>query len=677
MSTTETTQHDLPVQGGRRYTNPVRYLDGMERTNPDPFVLRFRGKYFCYASGESGVHVSRSANLAQWENLGHALEVDGRRQYWAPCVIYADGLFWMYFSNRPNDSDDPHDEHLQLATSAQPQGPFVVRRRLFDTFSIDPHVVRDEDGQYYLFYSTNDVTGLRPDNAGTSIVVDRMPSMDALAGDPRPVVVPTLQEEIFQSNRFGDGRDWHTIEGAAYATHHGTAFVTYSGNAYVGEDYFIGYSRAALDGPISSLSWSKYPSDFIYAPLVRRNAEVSGAGHNSIVAAPNLVDDWIVYHGRDAAATLTPDKEQRVMRIDPLFYDGDTLSTNAPSSAAQDAPALPTVFDDFSMPDLRPSWRVLGGSFTTGDEALTSRPEGISVVVHALETTAYVAEVYLRATPTSTGARLGILPIFHDANNHLEILLDAGTRTICAQQVVAGIATTLATQPLAGLTFAAWHAVRVHRTFDLVEVWVDGAKALVVSADDGPARVGLIAVHTAASFSAFTLTEHLDLHGDTMSRLPRLLTADSRVELTGAGLGTPLRRPVHLTSGTVRPGTVTTHEFELAAPYSCVDLYPVYVDPANHVRVHLDPDSVDVEVVRAGTRERIGHRADGRSLRSVRTAVRDDTVVVRAGGRSYHIDNPAAGPFTQRIDLVGSMLRSLEQTALVQEAFDDKSTQED
>jgi hypothetical protein len=28
-----------------RFTNPVRYADGVVRTNPDPYVLRLRGRY--------------------------------------------------------------------------------------------------------------------------------------------------------------------------------------------------------------------------------------------------------------------------------------------------------------------------------------------------------------------------------------------------------------------------------------------------------------------------------------------------------------------------------------------------------------------------------------------------------------------------------------------------------
>src|SRR5699024_3975584 len=132
--------------------------DGVERTNPDPFVIRHRGRYWCYSTDDAGVNVSTSPDLVTWSSAGMALQIPGQRQFWAPCVIYAEGRFWMYVSFRSVDSDDEHDQLLHVAVAGSPAGPFHVQRRLFDTFSIDPHVVRDpRTGRYVMFYSTNDV----------------------------------------------------------------------------------------------------------------------------------------------------------------------------------------------------------------------------------------------------------------------------------------------------------------------------------------------------------------------------------------------------------------------------------------------------------------------------------------------------------------------------------------
>lgn len=49
--------------------------------------------------------------------------------------------------------------------------------------------------------------------AGTIILLDEMLSPEQFAGNPKPVLLPTLEQEIFAKDRFGDGRDWYTLEG--------------------------------------------------------------------------------------------------------------------------------------------------------------------------------------------------------------------------------------------------------------------------------------------------------------------------------------------------------------------------------------------------------------------------------------------------------------------------------
>ena len=104
-----------------RYRNPLGYSDGIARTDPDPFVLRYRGLYYCYSTGETQVNVSVSSDLVSWTRVGAALQVPGRTHYWAPCTIYVDGVFYLYVSSRPAGSTDPHDEVLQLRGIAVPK----------------------------------------------------------------------------------------------------------------------------------------------------------------------------------------------------------------------------------------------------------------------------------------------------------------------------------------------------------------------------------------------------------------------------------------------------------------------------------------------------------------------------------------------------------------------------
>lgn len=45
------------------YCNPVPFSDGKRHTNPDPYILKWCGNYYCYATDEEGVKVSVSKDL--------------------------------------------------------------------------------------------------------------------------------------------------------------------------------------------------------------------------------------------------------------------------------------------------------------------------------------------------------------------------------------------------------------------------------------------------------------------------------------------------------------------------------------------------------------------------------------------------------------------------------------
>lgn len=222
---------DLKPLAERTYTNPVLYADGKSHTAPDPFVLKYRDLYYCYATDEHGILVSTSPDMVHWTSHGFCYTEAGRRNFWAPSVILINGVFHMYFSNMPAEETDTHTEIMRVAVSEDPLGPFEKKAELFNTFAIDSQVVYGDDGQLYLLYADNQVTGLSDDRPGTSVMIDRLVTPYSRENKPRPLIVPTMDEEIFARNRFGDGRDWHTVEGATYFAYRDRAFITYSANA--------------------------------------------------------------------------------------------------------------------------------------------------------------------------------------------------------------------------------------------------------------------------------------------------------------------------------------------------------------------------------------------------------------------------------------------------------------
>ncbi len=290
------------------------------KTQPDPYILRAGdGNLYIYASDREGVLVYRAPELdGVWEYLGICFREEGFHEYWAPCVVYENGLYYMYYSSCRNDCEDMHEQALKVAVSSRPDGGFVYHNTMLTPFSIDAHVVKSGDS-YYVFYSTNDYEALR---AGTYIAVDKMTDMFTAEGNPVPVVRPTLDEEIFMRNRFRPGQDWHTIEGAFYFREGDRHFVMYSGNCYQSKNYFVGYAYAyGKEDDLRKLKFEKVPSGHTYSPFLCQNAEEMSTGHNSVLHENGKY--FMVYHARDPGADEVA--ETRTARYRPFEVNKNEL----------------------------------------------------------------------------------------------------------------------------------------------------------------------------------------------------------------------------------------------------------------------------------------------------------------------------------------------------------------
>ena len=80
-------------------------------SQPDPYIIKAHdGNYYIYATGVDGVLVYRSSALdGIWEYLGIGLKEEDCHEFWAPCVVYEDGLYYMYYSSCRAGCEDMHD----------------------------------------------------------------------------------------------------------------------------------------------------------------------------------------------------------------------------------------------------------------------------------------------------------------------------------------------------------------------------------------------------------------------------------------------------------------------------------------------------------------------------------------------------------------------------------------
>ncbi len=278
-----------------------------KRTQPDPFVFEADGKYYMYVTAGKGVEAyTADSPLSEWHYAGIVCSIDGCKDFWAPCIIEVDGWFYLYYSC----SCAGMFEYLHVSRARSPLGPFGETKRLFERFSIDAHVVKTNAG-LFLWYAEDNVNA---DRVGTRIFVDRMLDPCTPAYQPVEAVVPTFDEEIFKRNRFGDGRDWHTIEGPFWLAVDGWQYVMYSGACYENDTDHIGYAAAKTDEQdLTKVKYIKHTANGRFDPLMIKNEFEEGVGHHSVIKYKG--EYYAVYHGRDLAGCCGERRTARVCRL--------------------------------------------------------------------------------------------------------------------------------------------------------------------------------------------------------------------------------------------------------------------------------------------------------------------------------------------------------------------------
>lgn len=263
----------------------------------DPAVIAHEGTYYLYATGDSrGFDVYTSRDLYEWVEGPRAIDIPGGN-VWAPDVFRdpVDGQFYLYYSA---------NYRVGVAKAASPIGPFNDLGILIEG-AIDPHMFRDRDGRYYLYYekAADAEATLRSWRRPTGrIFVQPMSNPSTRESQPRLLLSPDSSWE----------RGWifRVVEGPWMLERDGEYFLMYSGNAAFSADYAIGY--AVGKSPLGP--FVKHPGN----PIIARGGGVLGPGHHSVVEGPDG-ELHIVYHQK-ATARLGWD---RFICVDRLLFTPD------------------------------------------------------------------------------------------------------------------------------------------------------------------------------------------------------------------------------------------------------------------------------------------------------------------------------------------------------------------
>ena len=313
------------------YKNPV-----YTKSFPDPFVLKFAGTYYAFATGRSSdgrvFSVICSSDLVNWHPMSGAmkpLEPD-HLHYWAPEVTYSNGKFYLYYS-----VGNEALMHIRVAVSDRPDGGYIDtgHRLTEEEFAIDPHVVRDDDGAWYLFYATD---FLDHSHIGTGIVVDRMLDPFTLTGKPRPVTRARYDWQVYDAARKEKGGvRWHTVEGPFVLKRKRLYYEMFSGGNWQNPSYGVSY--AVSKQILADREWEQFADGIQTLPILRTiPGAVVGPGHNCVVEGPNGRDLYCVYH--------TWSDGERCLAIDRMdFTGGGRLFVAGPTSSPQVLPHQPPI----------------------------------------------------------------------------------------------------------------------------------------------------------------------------------------------------------------------------------------------------------------------------------------------------------------------------------------------
>lgn len=236
----------------------------------DPTIFFHSGIYYLYGTvggnANNGFLLYTSTDTRNWRidttvNSGYGLKKGdsyGNGNFWAPQVFAANNQFYMAYTA---------DEHIAIATSNSPAGPFKQQQiKSLDApvKQIDPFIFIDDDGKKYLYH-------VRLQNGNRIFVA-------LLKDDFSAIDSSTLKECITATTQWENtaNSNWPVTEGPSIIKHNGLYYLFYTANDFRNPDYAVGYATSKSPfGP-----WEKYAGNPI---ISRKNIGENGTGHGDFL----------------------------------------------------------------------------------------------------------------------------------------------------------------------------------------------------------------------------------------------------------------------------------------------------------------------------------------------------------------------------------------------------------
>ncbi|WP_371824277.1 glycoside hydrolase family 43 protein [Lutibacter sp. A64] len=273
----------------------------------DPTIFKDNEIYYIYGTkGDPNINgegflVYSSNDLKRWEGPlgatdGFALkkgDAFGDQGFWAPQVFKYNSKYYIAYTA---------NEHISIATSDNPLGPFTNNMKALDApvKQIDPFIFFDK-GKAYLYH-------VRLQN-GNRIFVAEMNE------DFKSIKPETLKECINAKENWENTEkvEWPVAEGPTVFKHNGLYYLLYSANDFRNPDYAVGY--ATSKEPIGP--WEKSKDNPI---ISQSNTNYSGSGHGDVFYDKNGNMNYVL-HTHYSEENVQP----RKTAILKLYFKGKQL----------------------------------------------------------------------------------------------------------------------------------------------------------------------------------------------------------------------------------------------------------------------------------------------------------------------------------------------------------------
>ena len=264
-----------------RIRNPI--LPGF---NPDPSIVRVGDDYYIATSTFEwypGVQIHHSRDLVHWRLLTRPLNRASQLNMlgdpdscgiWAPCLSYADGLFWLIYTDVKRYGRTTQggaagaslrDTHNYLVTSPRIDGEWSDPVYL-NSSGFDPSLFHDDDGRKYL----------------VNMRWDHRPGCNRFAGIVLQEYSPAERKLVGPVHLIFQGTPIGFTEGPHLYKRNGYYYLlTAEGGTGWGHAVTMARSRE-LTGP-----YELHPDVYILTSRHRPDIELQRAGHADLVETPN------------------------------------------------------------------------------------------------------------------------------------------------------------------------------------------------------------------------------------------------------------------------------------------------------------------------------------------------------------------------------------------------------